>query len=176
MIHNDRQNVFWNPSNIAVDHNLFEILGFDEDLIWGSLSWTGQLLFRELHGRTNLGQGALKTEGIDIKTFYIFNLDDEEIKKSIRLSRERLSKRIIGTVFEESSTVDRRDMDNIFFDLLNLNLDEREEVYDAVIHLVKARLGKADSLNPKERRKRLAAVEKTGGIWAGLPEEEDNGE
>jgi len=79
-------------------------------------------------------------------------------------------------VSEESSTVDRRDMDNIFFDSLNLSRDEREEVYDAVIRLVEGRLKKADSLNPKERRKRLAAAEQTGGIWAGLPEDEDNGE
>ncbi len=49
-------------------------------------------------------------------------------------------------------------------------------MYQALTHLVDARLKKADSLNPKDRRKRLAAAEKTGGIWAGLPEEEDNGE
>ena len=38
---------------------------------------------------------------------------------------------------------------------------------------VEARLSKAASLNSKARSKRVDAVEKTRGIWAGLPEADD---
>jgi hypothetical protein len=71
---------------------------------------------------------------------------------------------------------DRLSLDKIIFDVLELSQTEREIVYKSVLHFVEDRFEKESSLSPKERRKRLAAAEKTGGIWAGLPEEEDNGE
>jgi hypothetical protein len=40
-----------------------------------------------------------------------------------------------------------------------------------VIHLVESRLEKAKSLKPKERVKRVAAAEKTLGIWSEIPDE-----
>lgn len=146
MIHNDRQNVFWNPHEIFVDHNLFEIFGFDDDLLWGSLSWTGQILFRELHGRANLGQGALKTEGIDIRTLLIFTVDDKTIFDSIRVARNSLSKRNIGTVAQESQVSDHKALDDIFFNLLCFTSAERAAVYEQAINLVQNRLNKAESI------------------------------
>ncbi|MBI4639520.1 MAG: Eco57I restriction-modification methylase domain-containing protein [Candidatus Tectomicrobia bacterium] len=68
----------------------------------------------------------------------------------------------------------RHALDNIIFDSLSLTQGERDAVYEAVINLVKARLNKASSLSPKGRHKRIEAAEKTRGIWAGLPEEEDD--
>ncbi|MEW6238073.1 MAG: DNA methyltransferase [Candidatus Omnitrophota bacterium] len=146
MIHNNRQNVFWNPNNIAVDHNLFEIYGFDDDILWGSLSWTGQLIFRELFGRSNLGQGALKTEGIDIKKLYTLRLRDISIISSFQSVRKKLSNRPINNVAVESNLEDRRDLDNILFDVLGLTSGERDAVYEAVINLVENRLKKAESV------------------------------
>ncbi len=151
MIHNDRQSVFWNPYGVAVDHNLFEILGFDDDLLWGSLAWTAQVMFRELHGRANLGQGALKTEGIDIRTFALLCVRDDSIVEGIRSMRKKLSQRAIGNVKEESKRQDKIELDNIFFDILGLSRAERDAVYEAVIDLVEARLNKADSLKPKRK-------------------------
>jgi len=150
MIHNNRLTVPWNPNRVAVDHNLFEIFGFDDDLLWGSLAWSAQILFRELHGRSNLGQGALKTEGIDIKTLNILRFKTEDIVAGIKFARVSLSKRKIGTVEYESMTLDRRSLDNIFFDALGLTQGERDAVYEAVINLVEARLGKARSLRPRD--------------------------
>ena len=43
-------------------------------------------------------------------------------------------------------TPDRLALDDIIFDALNLTQGEREGVYEAVIHLVEARLQKASSL------------------------------
>ncbi len=146
MIHNDRQSVFWNAHNVIVDHNLFEIIGYDDDLLWGSLAWSAQILYRELHGRVNLGQGALKTEGIDIKTFYVLNMPSKEIKNGMYVSRFAISKRNIGTISEESKMVDRKTLDSIVFDAISLTKTERDAVYEAVINLVESRLKKAGSL------------------------------
>ena len=146
MIHNDRQSVFWNGHQVAVDHNLFEILGYDDDLLWGSLAWTAQILCRELHGRANLGQGALKTEGIDIRTFYVLKTNDESVIKAIRSARKSLASRSIGTVEQESKTDERRMLDNIIFDVIGLTKTEREDVYKAAIRLVDDRLNKAGSV------------------------------
>jgi len=120
MIHNDRQNVFWNLDDVAVDHNLFEILGYDNDLLWGSLSWTGQVIFRELYGRANLGQGALKTEGIDIRMLYVFLSTDGYFASEIQQSRKLLSQRPIERVKDESEKPSRQALDDLFFDALNL--------------------------------------------------------
>jgi len=146
MIHNDRQNVFWNLDDVAVDHNLFEILGYDNDLLWGSLSWTGQVIFRELYGRANLGQGALKTEGIDIRMLYVFLSTDGYFASEIQQSRKLLSQRPIERVKDESEKPSRQALDDLFFDALNLTQTERDAVYEAVINLVEARLKKAGSV------------------------------
>lgn len=147
MIHNDRQSVFWNPQCIAVDHNLFEILRYDEDILWGSLAWTAQILFRELHGRANLGQGALKTEGIDIRTFYALCVKSQSTIMALKNARSKLSLRKIGSVQDESKSTERRSLDNIIFDIISLTQGERDAVYEAVINLVEARLKKAGSLS-----------------------------
>jgi hypothetical protein len=65
-------------------------------------------------------------------------------------------------------------LDDIVFDALNLTPGERDAVYEALVDSVEARLSKADSLNSKARSKRVDAVEKTRGIWAGLPEAEED--
>lgn len=153
MIHNDRQSVFWNSHSVVVDHNFFEILGYDHDLLWGSLAWSAQILFRELHGRANLGQGALKTEGIDIRTFYLLTKEKQTATQDfIKEARGELSKRRIETVADEAQRRDRRALDNLFFDRIGFSEGEREAVYEAVINLVAARLAKAASLEPNKRQ------------------------
>ena len=49
-------------------------------------------------------------------------------------------------VAREYTMPDRRALDEIIFDALNLTQGERDAVYEAVIHLVEARLQKAQSL------------------------------
>ena len=68
---------------------------------------------------------------------------------------------------------DRRNLDDVVFDSLKLTTSERSAVYEAVVDLVEARLKKAESLSSKERLKRAQAAERTRGIWAGLPSEEE---
>ncbi len=74
---------------------------------------------------------------------------------------------------------DRRTLDTIVFDALELSSGERDAIYEAVSELVETRLEKAESLKSnrgiesKELQKRLAAVNDTLGIWMGIPDEEE---
>ena len=54
--------------------------------------------------------------------------------------------RDIGAISEEIRCSDRRALDDVMFGVLMLTRGERDPVYEAVINLVEARLGKADSL------------------------------
>jgi hypothetical protein len=148
MIHNDRPAVFWNGQGVAVDHNLFEILGELPFELWAFLVSSPQILFRELFGRSNLGEGALKTEGIDIRKFEVIR---PEVLRSFGIERleaafEQMSKRPIQPLEIEIHQPDRRALDEVVFEVLGLTAGEREAVYEAVVALVRARLEKAQSV------------------------------
>jgi hypothetical protein len=148
MIHNDRPAVFWNGYGVAVDHNLFEILGDYPLELWAFLASSPQIIFRELYGRSNLGEGALKTEGIDIRKFEVIR---PEVMRSFGIERleaafEQMSKRPIQPLEIEIHQPDRRALDEVVFDVLGLTAGEREAVYEAVVNLVRARLEKARSV------------------------------
>jgi hypothetical protein len=148
MIHNDRPAVFWNGYGVAVDHNLFEILGDYPLELWAFLASSPQIIFRELYGRSNLGEGALKTEGIDIRKFEVIR---PEVMRSFGIERleaafEQMSKRPIQPLEIEIHQPDRWALDEVVFDVLGLTAGEREAVYEAVVNLVRARLEKARSV------------------------------
>jgi hypothetical protein len=153
MIHNDRLACFWNKHSVEADHNLFEITPFTP-----SLFSIITIFFRELYGRSNLGEGALKTEGIDINKFMVLNSDYDELAEGFK----RISLDQIESLFKqcgidpESKTPieeqvpnplpDRAELDKIVFDALGLTKEERKEVYRAVCRLVWNRISKAKSL------------------------------
>jgi len=133
-------------------------------------------MIRELFGRSNLGEGALKTEGVDIVRLLVLN--PSAIRRSLLFAFERLSQRPIRSIFEElgfplcrerkcshpehpyehvlpealtleqvqQASPDRFELDRAVFDVLDLNDEERLEVYRAVAQLVKDRLVKAKSV------------------------------
>ena len=148
MVHNDRPAVFWNESSVAVDHNLFEILSDHSFQLWAYLISTPAIIVRELFGRSNLGEGALKTEGIDISRFVVIrpNLllcaDPNSLKGAIK----QMSHRPAHPVESEIHQPDRRALDDVIFDVLGLTRGERDAVYEAVVNLVQARLKKAESV------------------------------
>ena len=161
MIHNDRPGVYLNQYGVLVDHNLFEIITNSNLEIWASLFWTGQIIFRELYGRANLGQGALKTEGHDIKQLIVIDpqIFSSEHLQEIKHTIASISKRTVKSIAEEVGIEgpkltphplqDRVLLDNIIFDLIGLNFHEREEVYRVAYELVNRRLAKSDSLKKK---------------------------
>ncbi|NLL96275.1 MAG: hypothetical protein GX227_04110 [Clostridiaceae bacterium] len=154
MIHNNRLAVFVNKHAVQVDHNLFEITPNNEDEHIASLFSIFTVLIRELFGRSNLGEGALKTEGIDIKKFPVVTLK----KNSIKFLYERVIQNIftecginpeseVSIAEQEPNPLpDRKALDDIVFDVLGLTEEERKEVYRAVCQLVWDRISRARSV------------------------------
>jgi len=142
---------------------------------------TLSVLMSEIYGRVNLGDGLLTTYGPEILRFeFVIASAFSDLERQNLLHKfDKLAKREVKSIFEEVRQADRRAVDNIIFEALELTQGERDLVYEAVIELVEARLEKASSLKatkriePKELRKRLEAVNNTLGIWMGLPEEEE---
>jgi len=117
-------------------------------------------------GRSNFGDGLLKIETYELSDLLCLN------PSAIDFNNSDIFSSTSWDVLQPST--DRRTLDDIIFDALNLTQGERDAVYEGVIGLVEARLNKAKSLKvSQERRKRLEAVDKTLGIWIGLPEEEN---
>ncbi|BCB95779.1 hypothetical protein JZK55_07010 [Dissulfurispira thermophila] len=86
-IHFDRQTVIANKYGVQVNCNLYELKPKKKRnnlaLLCFLLS-TPCVLFKELLGRVNLGEGALKTEIIDIEKLYIPKDFSKDILKSLR--------------------------------------------------------------------------------------------
>jgi len=130
------------------------------------------ILFTEMFGKSNLGEGALYLVPFDIKRMIVINPKFLEIPMSENI--ERFLTRPILSIFEELGfqkcnkrkcdhpehpyehikpeevsferiMSDRRKLDKIIFQTLNLTEEEQLEVYKAVIELVKNRLLKAKS-------------------------------
>ncbi len=71
----------------------------------------------------------------------------EDNKQAFKQAYDQIKSRPIDQrVAKEYAMPDRRALDAIIFDALNLTPGERDAVYEAVIHLVEARLQKAQSL------------------------------
>ena len=106
------------------------------------------ILISEIYGRVNLGDGLLTTYGTDILCFDFISPAwiDAQSGESLRQAFEPMKQRQILPIFDEIHQPDRRALDEIIFDALNLTQGERAGVYEAVIHLVEARLQKAQSL------------------------------
>ncbi|MDE0187332.1 MAG: Eco57I restriction-modification methylase domain-containing protein [Candidatus Poribacteria bacterium] len=107
------------------------------------LNSTFVMLFKLLSGFHSLGEGALKTAVYEVKDFQIplpaiFNFDDRLVNQFIH--------REVEAIQDEIKHSDRRALDAIIFDALNLTQGERDAVYKDVIDLVQARLQKASSL------------------------------
>lgn len=103
MIHNDRLALAIHDPRIFVDHNLFEISSSSGIALVAFMSATHQAIIKELFGRVNLGEGGLKTEGVDIVRFLVFNPVTMPFSEQNRLlsALDRLSQRPLRNIFEE---------------------------------------------------------------------------
>jgi len=170
MIHFERLKAPINTNKVFVDHNLFEILPKSDEF---SLAISSQLnstifgMFRELEGRVNLGQGSLKTEGIDIQKFPIADpklFSSPQLKKIENTFRKFLGRESTESMFQELGVStpkevslnkvkpDRRELDKIVMgNILGLTEEEQLEVYRAVVDLVSSRIKKARSVGRKKK-------------------------
>jgi hypothetical protein len=115
------------------------------------------MLNLELLGVSNLGQGAIKLNPAYIKDSVIVDIPIEENQRLLDFK-----KRDQNTIFKEcginpeSDTPiseqepeplpDRKELDDIIFDELELTEEERKDVYRAVCQLVHDRISKANSV------------------------------
>jgi hypothetical protein len=171
-----RHIVAWNEGEVF-GKEFYKIIPHDkakEISIAAQMNSTFAVLQREIIGLVNLGDGALKFSGDDIKLFLLSeNLPSDEIENLFRECAERDAL----DFQQELEKEDRRALDEVVFDALGLTKGERDGVYEAVIRLVEDRLKKASSLKPEKRvSKRLEAVERTQGIWQGVPDFEESEE
>lgn len=154
MIHNDRLAAFVNTHAVQVDHNLFEITPKDKEKSIVSLFSVFSVLVRELFGRSNLGEGALKTEGVDIKQFPSLAIDTVDVApllnreiQSIFVECGIIPESNIPIAMQEPNPLpDRKALDDIVFDVLGLTEEERQDVYRAVCQLVWDRISRARSV------------------------------
>lgn len=171
MVHNDRQLIAINDHSCYVDHNLFEVQ--PKRKVWLIPLATffisaPSMLMKELGGRVNLGEGALKTEGIDIERF--LSINPPKIKKTIVNKLQSWITKYpnfahdscfieLGAPSPEEVSLDkvkpdRRELDRIIMgEILGLTDEEQLEVYRAVVDLVKSRMEKARSFGTKATSK-----------------------
>ncbi len=104
-------------------------------------------LLIETEGISNLGEGVIYTNVYWLKTLPI--LAENHIAKEIHRCYENIKTREILPIFDEIHQPDRRALDAIIFNALDLTQGEQDGVYEAVVNLVEARLRKARSLKGK---------------------------
>ena len=109
------------------------------------------VLISEIYGRVNLGDGLLTTYGPEIMSFDFISPDwiDAQSGKSLSQAFEPMKQRPVLSIFDEIHQPDRRALDAIIFDALDLTQGERDGVYEAVVNLIESRLRKAKSLKGK---------------------------
>ncbi|MDI6890164.1 MAG: N-6 DNA methylase [Thermodesulfovibrionales bacterium] len=175
MIHHDRQTIISNKFGVQVDHNLFEIKAKRKRNNLGILCFllsTVSMLFKEFSGRVNLGEGALKTEGIDVEKLLIPKEFSKDTLKTLKKLARKYENEPINSIFSELAakypdevSLDkvkpaRRELDKIIMgDILGLTKEEQLEVYRAVIDLVRSRIEKAKSFGKKGKIKEGLDVE-----------------
>jgi len=178
-----RHITFLNEAKAYVHQQLYELHVKDSRYIIplaAYLNSTLKMLFSELWGRVNFGQGVLWIATYEAATHPVIDLRkiNEITLSKIMTLFNRISQRPIGSVFEEilgtdlsdneiketpieeivsrvsldKVKPDRLELDNVFFDILGLTMEERLEVYKAVIELVASRIKRA--LSAKKRGKK----------------------
>lgn len=153
----------WNPIinyNVYIGDIAFVAKFNEKEFNKAYLNSTLVVLFTEVLGRVNLGEGLLTTYGPDLCLIPVIseNLSVETIEL-INQKLMDINKRNVSTIFEELGTdnpkdftlnkmkKDRRDLDLIFMEkILGLNEIEQIEIYKEIIRLIKSRLEKAKSV------------------------------
>jgi hypothetical protein len=122
------------------------------------------VLIKEFTGRSNLGQGALKTEGIDIGRLLVPRHYPGKVKHLILELVKKYPDGPLNSIFDDLGTSDadkvsfekilpaRRELDRIIMgEILGLTDEEQLEVYRAVVDVIRSRLDRAKSSGKKKK-------------------------
>jgi hypothetical protein len=145
----ERHLILYNPDQFP-SYDFYRLFPRDQEqsmLLAGAMMTTPFWMFKELFGRANLGEGALKVEGIDLKRMYV--LDPSSLPLEVEELSQSILERSPAPLHEEVRKTDRLMLDEIIFDALDLTQGERDAVYESVINLVENRVNKASSLNQR---------------------------
>lgn len=125
---------------------------------------TASMLFKEFGGRVNLGEGALKTEGIDVERLLVIKEFSKEARQHLKSLARKYPNTGINSIFSDLNArsdedlslskvkPDRRELDKIIMgEILGLTDEEQVEVYRAVIDLVKSRIEKSKSVGKNKK-------------------------
>jgi hypothetical protein len=139
---NEVMRFYYSFKGILVSDNFQEIhSNKDEERLCLSVNSPITGLQVNLAGRSNFGGGLLKIQTYEVAN--ILCVDPMNILADLNLSRLIKSTSLgLDDIFQP----DRRELDNIVFDVLGLTQGERDAVYEAVIELVRQRLEKAKSI------------------------------
>jgi len=161
MINDKRFLIYENPSRAFVDHNLFELFTAEDETAL-QVAFANSSVFalvREMISRTNLGEGATKTEGIDWKkgTYLLRRgLIEPKAAKKIMDCYEKIKNRPIFNIEEELKQPDRRDLDKAVLEALGLDPKVYlRPLYEGLLELVTERLqlSKMRAAQPKAEKR-----------------------
>lgn len=130
---------------ISGDENYSDVNKLDDKnliSIWLFYNSTLGWLLREITGRNNLGGGLLKAEAFDLQNIpCIFDID---LKKGKALYKKIENINILN-YNEEINTEHHKEIDNMIFDSINLNEEERNYIISKFIEVIEQRKSKSKS-------------------------------
>lgn len=155
--YNRYENVVASDRFSEIDLNNTE--GADDKVVCAFLNSTVGNLIIELSGRTNLGMGALDVQPTDIRKIPVLNPDelDEETQSELISRLKKMWDTEVSDVYDELGTEDpdefsienvadeRQELDKIVFEILDISNTQQQEVYSALIDLVRTRQEKAET-------------------------------
>lgn len=102
-----------------------------------SVAW----LMREILGRKNLGGGMLKAEAIDLEHLPVY-FDFQQSTKIETIFNSLKSREALSTI-EEINSLEHQQIDEIVFDSLEISRNERRNIQDELIQIIKLRNSKS---------------------------------
>ncbi|MFW9922178.1 MAG: Eco57I restriction-modification methylase domain-containing protein [Candidatus Thorarchaeota archaeon] len=146
----DRRFFFcYSEDSIIEDQTFYGIVksnkNYPDQGLLAILNSTLIFLFLEIFGRTALGRGALQFSIEDMSFLPVFDYEKipDKIKQQLILQFDELVKREILPIDKEICMNDRRNLDKLIFNWLNLTEDEIDTIYSSLISLVNNRIKKS---------------------------------
>lgn len=136
----DNHRSILNIDHVQVDDDFFELKIQDASLFNIFLNSCFFFLQKELIGRANLGDGALKVDGPDWKRILVPNKKLlQSIIKECKTSFNKLCKRKIYSIIEESKRKDRIEFEQSVLKAIGLNASDAESILRGIVELVEER-------------------------------------
>ncbi len=143
---------YYSPTTMLADARLYEIKSekYQPIELCLSLNSTISVLFMELYGRVNLGEGALDFKVYEAKKilFVPISLESgDHLLYEPNSIFDEFNMDMSKPIREQNPEPNefRDEIDSMIFNELGLSQDERTELYYAVLELVKQRLDKSVS-------------------------------